>query len=71
MPTKSTEPSQEVNEPTRGPTSLKINPEVWQAVREHCVKKQYILSGYVESLIIKDLNLEVKPSLKRRKRKQP
>lgn len=36
-------------------TSLKIDPELWKAVKKHCIDEEMDVSVYVETLIRKDL----------------
>lgn len=39
----------------RKTTSIKVNPELWKLVRNHCTNKEIEISEYLEILIKKDL----------------
>ena len=39
----------------RKTTSLKIEPELWKAVKKHCIDEDLDISEYLEELIKRDL----------------
>lgn len=39
-------------------TSIKINPETWKKVKNHCTNKEIDISDWLEKLIIKELRLK-------------